>query len=164
MYMISGNQWDSTAFHCIRRNEVCGEGIKRCSQVKSFYFILLKVPRPYVLLCCSLSLFIKISKWISFYTCIKYLLKSLSLLHDLNVNKFWVLFFDRIARNPWKNPGVAWKMYKKAVSRQFGSKKRKSENAVSVYQPNISKLKLHHSLHNTLEVRLKTNDLANYPT
>lgn len=55
-------------------------------------------------------------------------------------------------------------MYKKAISQQFGSKKRKSENAVSVYQPNISKLKLHHSLHNTLEVRLKTNDLANYPT
>uniref|UniRef100_K1QHQ6 Acyl-CoA dehydrogenase family member 9, mitochondrial n=1 Tax=Magallana gigas TaxID=29159 RepID=K1QHQ6_MAGGI len=37
----------------------------------------------------------------------------------------------KIARNPWKNPGVAWKMYKKAVSRQFSSKKRKSENAVS---------------------------------
>lgn len=57
----------------------------------------------------------------------------------------------KIARNPWKNPGVAWKMYKKAVSRQFSSKKRNSENAVSVHQPYNSKLKLHQSLHNTLQ-------------
>lgn len=87
-------------------------------------------------------------------------------MNDLIVNEYWVLYFDRIARNPWKNPGVAWKMYKKAVSRQFSSKKRNSENAVSVHQPYNSKLKLHQSLHNTLQVRFKTNDLAtsNYTT
>lgn len=115
---------------------------------------------------CSALLFLINQKWVSLYTCTKnmYLLKSMSLLNDRKLKEYWVLFFDRIARNPWKNPGVAWKMYKKAVSRQFGSKKRNSENAVSVYQPNISKLKLHHSLHNTLQVRSKTNDLASYTT
>lgn len=59
--------------------------------------------------------------------------KSLSYLNDLIVNEYWVLYFDRIVRNSWKNFGVVWKMYKKVVSRQFSFKKRKFENVVLVY-------------------------------
>ena len=61
------------------------------------------------------------------------------------------MFFslNRVARNPWKNPSVAWSMYKKALDRKFRS--NKSEQGIALRKPNNSKLLLMDILHNTFK-------------
>ena len=73
---------------------------------------------------------------------------------------FWHVFsLNRVARNPWKNPSVAWSMYKKALDRKFRS--NKTEQGIALRKPNNSKLLLMDILHNTFKAWKQSANLNN---
>ncbi|XP_062606402.1 complex I assembly factor ACAD9, mitochondrial-like isoform X2 [Saccostrea cucullata] len=55
----------------------------------------------------------------------------------------------KVLRNPWQNPGVAWKTFKKGLKQKL---KKKPESKILIPQPQNSTLQLLLSLHNTLQI------------